>query len=292
MDRLIAIIKRMYVLRVEKKATWKKDHMVMNTFFQIVKYSVFITVLVGCWMLTTPAVKSLIDYGMENFTTYSNRIDSLSKSVENSTREITTAILESMKSKKNPNLDGITIEDLSGVISVYPSSYNTDNDKKWLVNKLQDWVESEGYDGVIFGDSYTGLNGTIYWCDGTNATYDTDMELIISVMEKKCKKIFSFIENMPEHRIFPRVVKNYIVGYINIDEYQKYRFRIWGYNFIRTDTPKTISAKNFNIEIVGSDITTLIRPDGYGNDTVTYDRPNIPLSHQVKDTIKDITDLL
>jgi len=291
MNQFIAIIKGMYVIRLEKKTQWKRDHMVMNTFLQIVKYSVFITVLIGCWMITSPAVKSLVDYGMDNFTTYSDRIDSLSKSVENAKNEITAAFLESVKTKKNPGLDGIIVENLPDLLSVYPAEYNV-NDKKWMINKLQDWAVSEDYDGVIFGSSYVGLNGTVCWCDGNNSKYDTDMELIINTMKKKgCKKIFSFVENMPEHRIFPQIVKNYITGYLTVGEYQKYRFKIWGYNFIKTDTPKTIKTKNFNIEIVGSDITTLMQPYGFGNETVMYDHPDIPLSKQVKDTINGVTGL-
>lgn len=291
---LFAAINKLYQIRLQKKYEWKKNHVVLNSLFGFIKLSLFIVIINGCYLVTTPLFKDAINYGIDNYTGYSSRLDVLSESINNAVENNAKSLLKVVENKvKNPALNGIifSVEE-SGVQSVYPRSMLR-KDMRVMNKYLLQWVSEQGYDSAIFGDCYIGMNGTLYWTDGENIENDTNMELIINTMkERGCRKIFSFINNVPKARYFSRDVRNYTIGTLNYREVQKYRFKLCGYDVLENGKVIEIVADNFHIECYNSSdgdvvkILTVKTPEGKTNNTVEYDH-TIPTTRKIRELTND-----
>jgi len=210
----------------------------------------------------------MVDYSIENYTTYNCKINDLKKQVENSRNDMIGAALRTVRQFKNPTFNGLRFTTVDGVHSVYPISRSRNEKKVYYL--LSKWAKTEGYDGLIFGESYSGLNGTFYWSNGQNDKYDTDMELIINMMkEKGCKKIMSFVSNVECKNYIP-YVSNYIDGLLIISEVQNYHLEISALKFWKSNRSIIVRAKNFSAEIINEELAIASRPKGNKNRMVVY----------------------
>lgn len=274
-------IKDYYVLRMEYDFNRRKNHPVRMMLFDFSKALTILAFIVLGIMISTPAFRSIVNYTIETHTSYNTRISQLTKEVEDARTDMVNAAIRTIKQFKNPSFDGIKFCNVKGVYSVYPMSCSVEDKKVYYHLAL--WAKEVGYDTVIFGESYTGLNGTFYWSDGKNNQYDTDVELIINMLkEKGCKKIMSFISNQECKNYIPHV-KNHVNGLFIISEVQNYRLEILSHKFWKTHKSVVIRSNNFSAEIIDNELNVASRPKGLKNITVVYNR-------QKKDFIQNIKD--
>jgi len=284
---LLSNITNNYVDRVKSDYLRRKKHPVRMMLLDISKGLAAFAIIVLMFIVTTPVFRSMTDYAIENFTTYNRKIDDLTQQVKDAREDMVDAAIRTLKEFKNPSFDGIRFGAVKGIQSVYPISSTIQ--EKGVFFHLAKWAGENGYDAVIFGESYSGLNGTFYWTDGKNNQYDTDMELVINMLkEKGCKKIMSFVSN-PEYKNYIPYVTNYINGLFDISEVQNYRLEILSSKFWKTNKSTIIRADNFNAEIVDNELLIASRPEGNKNIATVYSRQRKSVIENFKDAGLDAT---
>lgn len=233
-----------------------------------------VVTIVGMFMITTPAFKNFATYTIDKYMSYTDAVNDLNKrmnNIENMNQTVANAIVEKItKSKKNPDLHGIRISGdkimviqpscNTGLSSIYLSDLTNDDTQIFLHNVTK-WSELNKYDAIIFGSMYVGLDGTLYWSDGVNPEYDTDMELIVDVLQKKnSKNILMFCPNH-DRRSFGHGIK-YISGSIVIKRIPAYKFRIPFTNrsFYQNGYRTILAADNFQAAEYKDEFEVLVKP--------------------------------
>ena len=274
-------VKDYYISNIEADCRKRTESPGKMLFLDSFKAVSMILVVIVIFMVMTPAFQSMVDYAIENYTTYNTRLDSLTKQVNNAKRDMIDSALRTIKQFQNPSFDGIRFTNVNNVISVYPISCSIVEKKVYYL--LTKWAREEGYDGLIFGESYSGLNGTFYWSDGKDEKYDTDMELIINMLKKKgCENIFSFVSN-PEYKNYIPHVSNYIDGLFIISDVQNYRLEIMSHKFWKTHRSTIIRSENFSGEIINENLAVASRPKGNKNRIVIYSPKKNNFIQNIKD---------
>lgn len=260
----------------------KMKNPIKNMFFDTFKGVSLFMLLILVYFIISPALRSSIDYYIEKYTDTKNEIAKLSQDLINAKKDMYDAYVASLKQFKNPTFEGITISTIDGLTSIYPSS--TLPKKKIYYFQLAKWAKEEGYDSVIFGDSYSGLNGTFYWSDGKDPKYDTDFELIINILKKKgCQSTFSFISNSENKTLTP-FVTNYIVGSLTISKSDNYRLDFDSIKLWKCGVSTIISADNFRCDIDKENRLQIVRrPLGENNFVVEH----LPQKKGVVKIVKD-----
>ena len=280
-------INKIYVERAKTDYTRRMKNPIKSMIIDTGKGLFAFCIIVIMFMITTPVFRSMTDYAIENFTTYNRKIDDLTQQVKDAREDMVDAALRTLKQFKNLSFDGIVFGIVDGIKSVYPVSATTT--EKGAYYHLAKWAHSVGYDAVIFGESYSGLNGTFYWTDGKNPQYDTDMELVINMLkEKGHKKIMSFVSNS-EYKNYIPYVTNYINGLFVVSEVQNYRLEILSSKFWKTNKSTIIRADNFNAEIVDNELLIASRPEGNKNIATVYSRQRKSTIEKFKDARLDAT---
>lgn len=269
-----------YIKGIKRDYEKRMDRPVRAMISDWIKALSIVFVILILFAVESPALKSLVDYTIENMTTYRSQISDLSTQIDSAKEDMIGAALRTVKQFKNPTFKGIRCCNIGEVLSVYPSHCSME--EKIVYYHLSKWASSEGYDGVIFGESYSGLNGTFYWSDGGNE-FDTDFELIINMLkEKGCKKIMSFVSN-PELRVLTPDVTNYLTGTFIESEVQHSMISLFNHKIWKTYKGIVIRSNNFTAEIVDNKVNIISRPNGRDNVTVVYNKCKNSFIKDIKD---------
>jgi len=251
-----------------------KKHPLRSAIFTWIISIMMVVTLLGMFMITTPAFKNFATYTIDKYMSYTTAVDDINErmnNIENMSQNVADAIVEKItKEKKNPDLHGIQISGndfitiqpscKTGLSSIYLSDLNNNKTQSFLYLVVT-WAKQEKYDAIILGSMYVGLDGTLYWSDGVNPDYDTDMELIVDVLKKKNRKnIFMFSPNH-DRRSFGREIK-YINGSIVIKKIQSFKYRIPFTNkhFYKDGFKTIIAADNFQATLFQEKFDVLVKP--------------------------------
>jgi len=281
-----------------------KKHPLRSAIFTWIISIMMVVTLLGMFMITTPAFKNFATYTIDKYMSYTTAVDDINErmnNIENMSQNVADAIVEKItKEKKNPDLHGIQISGndfitiqpscKTGLSSIYLSDLNNNKTQSFLYLVVT-WAKQEKYDAIILGSMYVGLDGTLYWSDGVNPDYDTDMELIVDVLKKKNRKnVLMFCPNH-DRRQFGREVK-YIDGSIVVKNIQMYKYRIpftnkWMFeNGIKT----VIAADNFHAELFEDTFKVLVKPGKNNEPKIMVNRSEkkdvISVRKKIRDSLK------
>lgn len=276
-------------------------HPIRSGIFTFIISFMIIVIFVGVLMISTPAFKNFAEHVIDKCMSYTDAVDTLNKrmnNIENMTQNVADSIVEKItKTRKNPDLNGIQISGgnlltiqpscKSGLSVIYLSDVDN-NEIQLIINNIIEWAEKSKHDAVIFGSMYVGLNGTLYWSDGINPKYDTDMELIINVLKKKgCKNILIFSPNR-DQRTFSNEIK-YISSSIVVKNVQMFKYKVPFTNiwFIKDGFKTILCAENFHAELYKNDFKVLIKPGKNNQPKVLVNQHEKKVVNSVRNKIRN-----
>jgi len=278
-----------------------KSHPLRSAILTFIISAMMIVTIVGMFMITTPAFKNFATYTIDKYMSYTTAVDYINErmnNIENMSKNVADAIVAKItKEKKNPDLHGIQIsgDDFltiqpsckTGLSSIYLSDLSVDKTQTFLY-LIVAWAKKAKYDAIILGSMYVGLDGTLYWSDGVNPNYDTDMELIVNILKKKNRKnVLMFCPNH-DRRQFGREIK-YINGSIIVKKIQMYKYRIPFTNkWLFENGFKTVmAADNFHAELFNDNFKVLVKPGKNNEPKILVNKSKTKDIISVRDKIRN-----